>query len=343
METTLGRNITHLIKDLQKNGPLYNVWQAVYLGEIISKQLYPDRNDNILDQKGLNFRPYENYIYPPTDLRSVSFNDNELTFVLNFLGLYGINSPLPRCYHEQIPMQQSIFGENEVPLQNFLDIFNNRFYWLNYQAWKKYKYYYHLREGKNNKTAQRINAFIGKGTNFVKKESKISHYTLLKFSGLLSNRVRNKAGLLIILNYIFTFIKIRIKEFVPKWVKISNVPQLGHADNSESLRLGINSFLGNSALDYMSKICIEIGPISFEKYMTFIPNSENSNKLKELLTLYLNDGLEYDVKIILKSETIAEVAWNDDRIKLGSSLWIGMPQEETSIVYYTYEDYTKEN
>ncbi|MEE9430004.1 MAG: type VI secretion system baseplate subunit TssG [Melioribacteraceae bacterium] len=343
METTFGRNFTRLIKDLQKNGPLYNVWQAVYLGEVISKQLYPDRNVNILDQKGLNFRPYENYIYPPTDLRSVSFNDNELTYVLNFLGLYGINSPLPRCYHEQIPMQQSIFGANEVPLQNFLDIFNNRFYWLNYQAWKKYKYYYHLREGNDNKTAQRINAFIGRGTNFVKKESKISHYTLLKFSGLLSNRVRNKAGLLIILNYIFPFIKIRIKEFVPKWVMFSEIPKLGSSNNGESLRLGVNSFIGESTLDYMSKICIEIGTISFEKYLTFTPNSENSEKLKELLDLYLNDGLEYDVKIILKSETITEVDWNDDRIKLGSSLWLGTPKEETSIVYYTHEEYTKGN
>ena len=122
METKLGQNFTRLIDDLQKNGTSYNVWQAVYLGEIITKHLHPDRNEYILDQKGLNFRPYQNYTYPPTDLRSIKLEDNNISYVLNFLGLYGINSPVPRCYHEQVAMQQSIFGENEVPLQNFLDI-----------------------------------------------------------------------------------------------------------------------------------------------------------------------------------------------------------------------------
>ena len=71
--------------------------------------------------------------------------------------------------------------------------------------------------------------------------------------------------------------------------------------------LGVNTFIGESALDYMSRICIEIGPISFEEYLTFTPGSENSEKLKELLELYLNDGLEYDVKIIVKSDTIEQL------------------------------------
>ena len=341
METTLGQNFTRLIEDIQKNGTSYNVWQAVYLGEMITKRLNPDRNEFTLDQKGLNFRPYENYVYPPTDLRSVSFDGENISYVLNFLGLYGINSPLPRCYHEQVAMQQSLFGENEVPLQNFLDIFNNRFYWLYYQSWKKYKYYYYFREGSTNKVTQRINAFIGRGPNFVKKESKISHLALLKFSGLLSNRVRNKSGLLIILNHIFPFVKIKIKEFIPKWVDFSVIPKLGYSSNPESIQLGINSFIGESALDYMSRICIEIGPVSFEEYLTFTPLSPNSEKLKELLDLYLNDGLEYDVKIVVKSDTITTIDWNDDRLKLGSSLWLGKPTSETRSVYYTYEDYTR--
>ena len=343
METTLGQNFTRLAEDLKKNGTSYNVWQAVYLGEIITKHLHPDRQEYNLDQKGLRFRPHQDYSYPPTDLRSIKIEDNEISYVLNFLGLYGINSPLPRCYHDQVAMQQSIFGENEVPLQNFLDIFNNRFYWLYYQSWKKYKYYFYFNEGSTNKVTERINAFIGRGPNFVKKESKISHFALLKFSGFLSNRVRNKSGLLIMLNYVFPFIKINIKQFIPKWIKFSKIPRLGKSDNNDSLRLGENTFIGESALDFMSRICIEIGPISFNQYLTFTPNSENAEKLKELLDVYLNDGLEYDVKISIKSDTITDIDWKDDRLKLGSSLWLGKPNDKSSSVYYTYEDYLVSN
>ncbi|MBL1212181.1 MAG: type VI secretion system baseplate subunit TssG [Ignavibacteriae bacterium] len=340
METAIGQNFARLKEDLEKNGPQYNVWQAVYLGEIITKKMNPDRNEYILDQKGMKFRPHESYGYPPTDLRSITISDNEIEYILNFLGLYGVNSAIPRCYHEQVALQQSIFGKNEVPLQNFLDIFNNRFYWLYYQSWKKYKYYYYFHEGSTNKVSQRINSFIGRGPNFAKKESRISHYTLLKFSGFLSNRVRNKAGLMIILNHLFPFIKMKVREFVPKWVKFSETPELG---SGEGMVLGVNTFIGESALDYMSRICIEIGPISFEEYLTFTPNSENSEKLKELLELYLNDGLEYDVKIIVKADTIKTIDWKDTRQKLGSSVWLGKPKEESSEVYYTYEDYTQAN
>lgn len=339
METTLRPNYTSLVEDLQLNGSSYNVWQAVYLCEIISKHKNPDRKDYILDQKGLNFRPYHNYVYPPTDLRSIRIDDENISIVLNFLGLYGINSPIPRCYHEQIAMQQNIFGENQVPLQNFLDIFNNRFYWLYYQSWKKYKYYYYFKEGIKNRVTQRVNSFIGRGPDYEKKESSISQNVLLKYSGFLCNRVRNKSGLIIILNYLFPFIKINVKQFIPKWIRFSEVPQIG---NSE-FALGVNSFIGETALDYMSKICIDIGPISFEQYLTFTPDSENSEKLKELLQLYLNDGLEYDIKINIKSDTISSTNWNDERLKLGSSLWLGMPKQETCSVYYTYEDYTKSN
>jgi hypothetical protein len=49
--------------------------------------------------------------------------------------------------------------------------------------------------------------------------------------------------------------------------------------------------------------------------------------------------LEYDVKIIIHSESIVSVAWNDRRLKLGTSLWLGKPKQETVQVYYKYEQY----
>ena len=69
----------------------------------------------------------------------------------------------------------------------------------------------------------------------------------------------------------------------------------------------------------------------------------NAKKLKEILSLYLNDGLEFDVRIKINSETIIDMDWKDERLKLGSSFWIGKPQKETCEVYYTYEEYTKAN
>ncbi len=340
MATVDWRNTPGIVDDIIKNGPSYHVWQAVWLSENITKKNNPNRKDYIFGQAGIKFRPHHNYEYPPRDIRSISYDNGEMIFVLSFLGLYGINSPLPRCYHEQIPFQEKILGSGNIPLQNFLDIFNNRFYWLYYQSWKKYRFYLHLNNNPENKVAERINSFTGRGI-FSKKEKHhenllISNFSLLKFAGILSQRVRNKEGLKILLSHLFPEFKFKIKENSPHWVELIDAPALG----SKDFKLGRNSYIGKSTIDYMNRICIEIGPISFKDYLNFLPGSLNEKRLNELLRLYLNDGLEYDIKFRIKSDTIIYISWNDERLKLGSSFWLGKPKQDDINVYLSNEEFT---
>ena len=343
MGTEQGQNLDRVIADLERNGPNYDVFQAIYLAEIASRK-FVARKDLGLDQSGLHFRPYENYVYPPTDIRSIALHEDakrrsrSFKFVLNFMGLYGVNAVLPRCYHEQVAMQQSAHGEGEVPLQNFLDIFNNRFYWLYYQAWKKYRYYLQLSEAEGNVTAQRIFAFIGQSFAPRHGASAIPRFQLLQFSGILSNRARSKAGLQILLSEFFPRYKVMIHEFVPQWVRLAETPTMGKTSANPFL-LGKNSVVGRSMLDYSSRIRVEIGPMPFADYLDFTPEGKKAALLRELLQLYLNDGLEFDVTLIIASETIVTKPWKDKRIKLGTSMWLGRPREEFVDVPYSYEKY----
>ena len=343
MAAELGKNFTRLIEDLQKNAPSYNVFYAIFLCETISKKLHPNREEEKLEQTGLKFRPYEQFVYPPKDIRSFEFKDDVMSFVLNFMGLYGVNSPLPRCYQEQVAMQQNIYGPGEVPLQNFLDIFNNRFYWLYYQAWKKYRYYLQLSEDPNNKTMQRVFSFIGKGPQVKKEESKISTFQFLQYSGILSARIRNRVGLHILLRGFFPKFEMRLKEFVPHMVKLAEIPEVGSNGEGPAFQLGVNSIVGKSMLDYMSRICIEIGPMEFDDYLQFTPGSEKADLLNELLKLYLNDGLEYDIKFTINAASIKTIAWNDKRLKLGSTIWLGKPKQKVFDFYYKYEKFVGAN
>lgn len=333
MGTDNRKNLTNVIDDLILHGPNYNVWQAVRMADSYVKKFYPDKDESHFDQSGISFRPYEKYEYPPGDIKSVRFEDNVFEFVLTFLGLYGVNSPLPRCYHEQVDFQQRIIGGGDVPLQNFLDIFNNRFYWLYYQAWKKYRFYLHLNSKDNNKVLQRINSFSGRGFFGKEKSTALSGFMMLKFSGLFSQKVRNKAGLNILLQYLFPHFNMKVSEFVPSWLEMTDLPTLGKSGFS----LGETTFIGRRTLDYTSRICINIGPIRFEDYLNFLPGEENLSKLKELLEHYLNDGLEYDISFKIVSSSIVSVAWDDERLKLGSTLWLGRPEKEIVDLYMPYE------
>jgi type VI secretion system protein ImpH len=339
MGTEVRSNTSSLIDDLTKNGPSYNVWQAVWLGENITKKENPSRKDFLLDQKGLKFRPYDVYIYPPRDIDSISYEDRTLTYVLTFLGLYGTNSPLPRCYHEQVAMQLRILGKGEVPLQNFLDIFNNRFYWLYYQSWKKYRFYLFLNDDPNSKITGRINSFIGRSLLPKERKSTISDFLLLKFSGIFSQRVRNKAGINILLSYLFPKYNVYIREYTPCWLELQGTPKLGN----ENFKLGINSLIGKYILSFTSRITVEIGPVTFEEYLTFLPGTLNSNRLIELMNLYVNDGLEFNLEFKIISDTISSVSWTDERLKLGKTVWLGKPGNEVIKVRINYEEFLKNN
>lgn len=339
MGTEPGQNFTRLIDDLKQNGPMYNVFYAIFLAEKISKTLHPDRDDEKFEQKGLKFYPYQMYIYPPTDIRAIEFEDEVMTFVINFMGLYGVNSPLPRCYHEQVAIQQTIHEPGKVPLQNFYDIFNNRFYWLYYQAWKKYRYYLQLSDDPTNKTMQRVFSFIGQGPQHQQDQAELNRFKLLQCSGILCNRIRNKTGMQVLLTEFLPQFNIEIKEFIPHKVELTERPQLGPKDGERAFQLGVNSVIGNSMLDYTSRIRLEIGPIEFTNFLEFIPTGKYAILLKQLLRLYLNDGLEFDIKLIIKSEGIAAVPWNDTRLRLGSTIWLGRPPEEFVEINYKYEEY----
>lgn len=334
-------DFARLIEDLRRKAPEYSVFFAIFLAEKISKSIHPDRDDAKFDQKGLRFRPYEQYVFPARDIRSFEFEDNTMTFVLNFFGLYGIDSPLPRCYHEQVALQQNIHGPGNVPLQNFLDIFNTRLYWLYYQAWKKYRYYLQLSGDMNNKIFQRIFAFTGQLGPADEKTDWPSQFKLFRLSSVLSHRVRNKMGLLIILKEHFPRFGFRIQEFVPRRVQLEQLPELGSRHGDRSYQLSRFSILGRSVLDWCGRICVEIGPLDFEEYLDFTPGSVNALLLKDLLQLYLHDGLEFDIKFILRSDSIGRVPWNDRRLGLGVSLWLGRPRQEFVEVDYPYERFSR--
>ncbi len=340
------QNFAGLMKDLLQNGPAYSVFYAIYLCETLLKDMHPEWSREKLEQTGLRFRPYEHFGYPPRNIRKIEVSGEEVQFVINFLGLYGVNSPLPRCYHEQVSIQQNIHGPGEVPLQNFLDIFNNRFYWLYYQAWKKYRYYLKLSEGMADETVQRIFAFIGHGPLFAKNHSAgekspaadISPYKLLQLSGVLSHRVRHKSGLLIMLREFFPNLPIKLQEFVPTMVRVAERPGMGNAGDRQ-MRLGLNGLVGQSVIDYMSRICLHIGPLDFEEYLRFMPGGKYAALLQRLLNFYLNDGLECDLKFIIKAESITPHSLSDRRQKVGQSFWLGKPKRALVETYLPHEKY----
>ena len=341
------------MEDLSRNAASYSAFYATYICEKVLKSRHADKAWGMLEQHGLAFRPYEHYLYSPKNIHAFEDDGEVIRFVLSFMGLYGVDSPLPRCYHDQVAIQQRIHGAGEVPLQNFLDIFNNRFYWLYYQAWKKYRFYLQVDNDLDNKVTQQISSFTGRGLRIedasldgripmtTPQDAPVPRYKLLQLSGILSHRIRSKEGLLILLREFFVRFHVDVKEFVKSMVKVENPPKMGRQFGKDSARLGVHCLVGQWVADYTSRICIVVGPLDFEDYLEFLPEGRFAHLLRFLLQLYLNDSLEYDVKLIVRSDGIGRVPWSDNRLRLGQSLWLGKPRTARIEKYIRHEEYVK--
>lgn len=341
MATETGKDRSRLIADLKANGPSYSVFYACYIAETLTKAAHPERDEERFDQAGLRFRPYEQYTFPTRDIHAVDWEDETASFVLTFMGLYGIDSPLPRLYHEQVALQQSVHGPGNVPLQNFLDMFNNRFYWLYYQAWKKYRFHLQARTGARGRVMERIFTFSGLPHRVQNDELGVPAFKWLRVSSILSHRVRSRSGLRLYLREFFPFIETGVREFVPFRVKLDETPTVGSRMGKSAFRLSRHSVIGRTKRDLMGKVRIDVGPIDFDEYLAFVPGSRNLTLLRDLLEIYLNDGLEFDIRFILRAKTIRRLPLGDRRSKLGISRWLGRPREELVEIDYPYERLTE--
>lgn len=88
----------------------------------------------------VRFRPHPGMGFPVSELKALEMDakhqDAPPTIRTTFMGLYGVDSPLPTSYIDDITQQR----EGHEALEGFLDIFNHRFMTQFYRIWRKYSY-----------------------------------------------------------------------------------------------------------------------------------------------------------------------------------------------------------
>ena len=85
---------------------------------------------HLLEQHGLpppKLIPAKSLSFPASDIKKCSKDEhNNIIMELNFMGLYGVDSPLPHYFSEYV------HKSHNNCLADFLNIFNNRIYHLFY-------------------------------------------------------------------------------------------------------------------------------------------------------------------------------------------------------------------
>jgi len=88
----------------------------------------------------VRFRPDPGMGFPAGELKSIEIDETHperaATVRTRLLGLYGVDSPMPTVYLDDIAQRR----EGHEALEAFLDMFNHRIFTQFYRIWRKYSY-----------------------------------------------------------------------------------------------------------------------------------------------------------------------------------------------------------
>jgi len=255
--------------------------------------------------------------FAPSNLTNVSRKDGSNTINISLLGfgLFGPNGPLPLHITEYV--RERIFHHKDATLSAFADIFHHRLISLFYRAWANAQSTINI-ELKDESFSRHIASLIGLGFNSSRNRDSIDDYTKFYFSGHLTRQTRNPEGLIQILRRYFN-IPVRLQEYIPQWIKI---PEHQQFRLNGDCSLGSFAVIGSQIKDVQHKFRLLLGPLSQQKFNSFLPNHENSQQLIDWVRLYIGFEFAWDVCLILKNEEIKGIQLGDQSA-LGFSSFLG--------------------
>lgn len=328
-----GRAPAYLKQDLLKNGAGYSFFQVVRLLGCLDDRARADL-DVSEQSRNVRIRPHLSLAFPEADVEKVSekeeSGDVSYEVIANFLGLYGPSSPLPTFYTEDLLDEAS---EDGTAVREFVDSLNHRLYLIFYECLQKYRPFYHLVE--NGRVPYKERLFCLGGFGDEKHVRDIPEPDeLLRYLGLFSQRPRSASGL-----------KTLLRDGLGYPIDIvSCVRRKAQIPEDQLLRLGVSGgvlgedcVLGKELDDRMGRFRIEVGPLSAEQYRKFFPGSGSYNRLVLLTELYLQDPLEFEIRISMQEQQAQTVCLGNARwSSLGIDTWLYSGEEigVTSTTFY---------
>jgi len=306
MAGTRSESSTDILARLSAEGKEYGFFQAVRLLKL-------------LEDVRVDYRPYLGLSFPGTDIAAIELmGPRHVRITASFLGLYGVTSPLPTFYTEDLLAE---YRDGGKACREFLDMLTNRLYDLFYRAWMKHQLPFKLYEEHSESYQKYLYAFAGLSEPTVRSQVSDSH-RILRYLGIFNQQRKTLSDLTTLLRDYFNTKNIEIQPCVMYRQPIAS-DQLTRLGRACSL-LGETAILGARVADRSATIRIELSQLDDAAFRGFAPGSVQAEQLKHLLKFYLRQPLRVLLRLNIKPEVLASARlkagkWNS----LGFDTWLG--------------------
>ena len=269
------------------------------------------------DSESIRFTSHQSLSFPSSEISGIQRNNkksglNQWQMQVNVMGLTGSMGILPYHYSELILDRQK---QKDETMAHFFDLFNHRTLSLFFEASVKYclplqyerNRLHRQSDQQKEPQTQALLSLIGMGTTGLSNRLNLGDDSLIYYSGLFSQKIRNAASLRQILQSHFK-IPVEIDQFVGQWQElIYDVrARLPDPDNPKgrNVCLGRTAMLGKKGWFAQGKIRIILGPLSKSQLKKFAPGTSALKALNELVSMYISMEIDYEFIIRIKKSDI---------------------------------------
>jgi type VI secretion system protein ImpH len=212
-----------------------------------------------------------------------------------FMGMTGTAGVLPHHYTELL-VERARYKDTAAG--DFLDLFNHRMISLFYRAWEKYRFPVAYERGEDDRFTESLFDIVGMGTPGLRNRMSFPDEILLFYGGLFAGRPHSASAMEAMLGDYFG-VPAHIEQFSGQWLKLDegSLTRVGGANAG----LGITAVAGARVWDAQSKFQLQVGPLTFGEFLTFLPTGSAFKPASDLARLMAGQEFDFDLRLTLKA------------------------------------------
>ncbi|PLV50478.1 type VI secretion system baseplate subunit TssG [Erwinia sp. B116] len=292
--------------------------------QLLEKQ-HPDRpplgSTSHPQDDAVRLTPWPGMGFPASELKSVEYSGDDATEApkvrTTFMGMYGVDSPLPTAYLNDISQRR----EGHEALQAFLDIFSHRILTQFYRIWRKYSYPATFERGGTDSISRSLLGLVGLGIPGTASHIATPVSRFLALLGVLRQPAKTQEGVQALVRLLAPETRARVSPYCLRPVAISR-PTGFYGD--EDFLLDGSTPLGDEVMETSSQLLIELITDSESEAQGWMPDGQLYQDFMIMLRVYLGWRFKATIRLTVSTALLAVVPLGDAPFRLGMSGVLGV-------------------
>ena len=317
---TIARRANYSLEEQIFSQPYeFDFHQAVRLLEKIRPQAIPLGEGSNPLKEALSIKARVTLSPSGADLQSLMCPspDHPLVLTVNFLGLAGIQGPLPTPFTE---LAIERLRHKDTNLSDFLDIFNHRLAGFWHRMRKKIVLGLAQVPPEATAAGKSFLDLAGIEEAALRNRLGVSDKALLHHAPLFWARPRSLIGLQRLLQSYFG-LPLRVSQFQGGWQTALQRDWTKIGITGQHQILGKSAVLGQRSWDQAARLAVHVPPLTYEQYLGFQRGSHEFQALKDLTHFYVGEGQPANLMVSIQREHILPTRLNR-QVGLGRTAWM---------------------